>query len=198
MIRKAAAALMCATGLVASATGVVGAQPSNHAANGVFRFSDGGAVATGAARLVTNDAGATVSVRTAELAAEPHTAWWVVFNHPEHCTDPFAGGFQCGPGDLPFLGGHRDVEFSLLYAAGNGRSGHAGFGAGSAPRHHRCVHGPRTGQPPRRGDPSGDPHARTDHPAHGGTAAPYVGTVRRQHRPLLLAATARRTLAFVG
>ena len=57
--------------------------------------------------------------------------WWVVFNHPGHCTDPFAPGFQCGPGDLPGYGGDPRVQFSLLYAAGNvvGRSGQAGFGA---------------------------------------------------------------------
>lgn len=131
MIRRATTALLCVAGLVAGATGVAGAQPSNHMSSAVFRFSDGGAVAGGVARLVTNDAGATISVRTAELAGEPHTVWWVVFNHPEHCADPFATGFQCGPGDLPFLGGDPDVKFSLLYAAGNvvGHSGNAGFGA---------------------------------------------------------------------
>lgn len=130
MLGQAVAAMLCVSGLIAATPGVAGAEPSKRFSSGVFRFSDGGAVGAGAARLVTNDAGATISVRTAELAAEPHTVWWVVFNHPEHCADPFAPGFQCGPGDLPFNGGDARVEFSLLYAAGNvvGNSGHAGFG----------------------------------------------------------------------
>ncbi len=130
MMGRAAAALLCVAGLIGGTTGLAGAESSNHVLSRVFRFSDGAAVGAAAARLVTNDAGATISVRTAELAAEPHTVWWVVFNHPEHCADAFAPGFQCGPGDLPFNGGDAKVQFSLLYAAGNvvGNSGHAGFG----------------------------------------------------------------------
>jgi hypothetical protein len=53
--------------------------------------------------------------------------WWVVFNHPEHCADPFDPGFECGAGDL-FAPG---VDASVRCAAANvvGRSVRAGFGA---------------------------------------------------------------------
>ncbi|HVL97723.1 MAG TPA: hypothetical protein VM324_00305 [Egibacteraceae bacterium] len=95
--------------------------------NVFFRFSDGQAVSSSAASLVTNAAGATMSLRTAELDRGAYTIWWVVFNHPQHCTDPFDPAFECGPGDL-FASG---VDASVLYAAGNvvGGSGRAGFGA---------------------------------------------------------------------
>lgn len=51
----------------------------------------------------------------------------MVFNHPEHCADPFDPGFECGAGDL-FAPG---VDASVRCAAANvvGRSVRAGFGA---------------------------------------------------------------------
>lgn len=95
--------------------------------NLVYRFADGQAVAGSAATLVTNHAGATLSLRTAELDRGAYTIWWVVFNNPENCTDPFDPSFECGPGDLSSAA----VKPSVLYATGNvvGGSGRAGFGA---------------------------------------------------------------------
>lgn len=95
--------------------------------NVVHRFSDGQAVGASAATLVTGPSGATLSLRTAELDRGAYTVWWVVFNQPEHCTDPFDPAFECGSGDL-FAPG---VDASVLYAAGNvvGGSGRTGFGA---------------------------------------------------------------------
>lgn len=124
-IRTALTASLAASLLVAGLAGPVAADGPIH--NQVYRFSDGQAVATSAATLVTNPSGATLTARTAELARGAYTVWWVVFNHPEHCTDPFDAAFECGSGDL-FAPG---VDASVLYATGNvvGGSGRTGFGA---------------------------------------------------------------------
>jgi hypothetical protein len=86
MIRKAVLALTSVAVLVLGGAEPAGAEASKHTSSAVFRFSDGGLVGTSAARLVTNDDGATFSIPTAELEAGPHTLWWIVFNHPEHWT----------------------------------------------------------------------------------------------------------------
>lgn len=95
--------------------------------NTLYRFVDGQPVATSAASLRTNASGATMSLRTAELDRGAYTVWWVVFNHPEHCTDPYSPDIECGEGDL-FA---EAVQASVLYATGNvvGGSGRSGFGA---------------------------------------------------------------------
>jgi hypothetical protein len=94
----------------------------------VHRMADGTVVAGSHGTVVSNSSGVTLSVATSDLAPnEPHTVWWVVFNHPDQCSDPFAPGFECGPGDLERPG----VKASVLYATGSisGGNGHAGFGA---------------------------------------------------------------------
>lgn len=94
--------------------------------NAVYRFSDGQPVATSAATLVTTASGATLGLRTAELERGAYTIWWVIFNHPEHCTTNPAGPLVCGAGDLA----NAAVLGSLQYAAGHvaGGSGRANFG----------------------------------------------------------------------
>jgi len=57
------------------------------------------------------------------------TMWWVVFNHPEECTNG-AGGFRCGEPDLLIMGGDEAVEGSVLQAGGQivGPDGDGHFG----------------------------------------------------------------------
>ena len=119
--------------LAASAM-LVGAGGVAHAGTGtsdVRRFSDGSVVAGGWSKIVTNDAGASMTLHTAELAAgDVVTVWWVVFNAPQSCTHG-EGPYRCGPGDLPPFGGDGSAEPSFLYASGHviGGSGTANFGA---------------------------------------------------------------------
>ena len=94
----------------------------------VHLFSDGSAVVGAEAGLVTNDTGASMTLRTAELTpGDAVTVWWVVFNHPENCSGPAPGHpFQCGRSDL-FV---PSVGASVLYAAGHviGETGTGDFG----------------------------------------------------------------------
>lgn len=119
------------TALTAAALAVVMSPPASAAAgqtaSEVYRFSDGGPIPGAGALLVANDGGVTLRVNTVEVAPEAHTVWWVVFNNPEFCQDPFAAGMECGAGDLE----NAAVQASVLYAAGNvtGSSGRSSYGA---------------------------------------------------------------------
>lgn len=92
----------------------------------VQRFADGSAVAGASSTLLRNETGATFSLHTRELAAG-HTimVWWVIFNHPENCSNGMFG-LRCGEGDLF----EPSVEASAVYGAGHviGGSGVAGYG----------------------------------------------------------------------
>jgi hypothetical protein len=46
------------------------------------------------------------------------TMWWVVFNHPELCTNG-EGGLRCGEPDLLTMGGDEAIEGSVLHAGGH-------------------------------------------------------------------------------
>jgi len=119
--------VLAATAMFLSAGGVA------HAGSGtsdVRRFSDGSEVPGAWSKLVTNDAGASMTVHTTGLpAGDVVTVWWVVFNEPQNCTHG-EGPYRCGPGDLPPFGGDGSAEPSLVYATGHviGGSGSANFG----------------------------------------------------------------------
>ncbi len=58
------------------------------------------------------------------------TMWWVVFNHPELCTNP-EGGLRCGEPDLLIMGGDEAIEGTVLNAGGHivGPDGAGHFGS---------------------------------------------------------------------
>jgi len=58
------------------------------------------------------------------------TMWWVVFNHPELCTNG-EGGLRCGEPDLIIMGGDDAIEGTVLHAAGHivGPDGAGHFGS---------------------------------------------------------------------
>ncbi len=90
---------LIAGSLLSVATTVLAA-PSQHNETTVNYFADGSFVAGSSSTLVTNDAGATMTLHTSDLpAGHVITVWWVVFNHPENCTSG-EGGLRCGEGDL--------------------------------------------------------------------------------------------------
>ena len=73
-----------------------------------------------------------VSATFATTGLEPGhvvTMWWVVFNHPELCTNG-EGGLRCGEPDLLIFGGDEAIEGTVLTAAahivGPDGSGHFG------------------------------------------------------------------------
>jgi hypothetical protein len=79
-----------------------------------------GAVAT----LVTNDAGASMTLRTSGLApSHPHTVWFVAVNQPDQClTQP------CTPTDILFRTEAVQAEVAYLTGSVVGNNGMAGFG----------------------------------------------------------------------
>jgi len=127
MVVKKLIVLLAATAMCVSAGGVA------HAGTGtsdVHRFADGSVVPDGWSKVVTNDAGASMTLHTTELpAGDVVTVWWVVFNAPQNCTHG-EGPYRCGPGDLPPFGGDGSAEPSFLYATGHviAGSGTANFG----------------------------------------------------------------------
>lgn len=97
----------------------------------VYMLSDGPVVTGASSKLTRNDSGVSTTIHTSKLpAGHAVTVWWVVFNHPEHCTHG-SGAAHCGPGDLLLLGGDPAVEGTVLYAAGHviGGSGVGNYGA---------------------------------------------------------------------
>ena len=73
----------------------------------------------GRSRLRRGENGVSMMLRTRKL--EPHaayTTWWVIFNHPEHCS-----GGVCGADDFAKL----EVGASLLWATGS-NANHRGRG----------------------------------------------------------------------
>jgi hypothetical protein len=113
---------------------LVGAGGPAHAGSGVSdvrRFSDGSAVPGAWSALVTNSAGASMTLHTTGLTpGDAVTVWWVIFNAPQNCTHG-EGPYRCGPGDLPPYGGDGSAQPSVLYATGHviGGTGTANFGA---------------------------------------------------------------------
>lgn len=118
--------------LAVAALSVAAAPPgaaaaATHTQSHVYRFGDDSIVAGAGARLTANDNGITLRLNTVELAPGVHTVWWVVFNNPEFCQDPYLDSIECGEGDLD----NAAVQTSVLYAAGNvtGSSGRSSYGA---------------------------------------------------------------------
>jgi hypothetical protein len=83
------------------------------------------AVVPGAtAKLVTNDSGAHVTLRTSGLAAgHPHTVWFVAINRPDQCL-----AATCTTADVLFRTEAVDAEVVYLTGSVVGNNGTAGFG----------------------------------------------------------------------
>lgn len=127
--------------------------------------------------LVTYQEGASAVVATSGL--EPGhavTLWWVVFNHPELCTNG-ALGLRCGEGDLLLFGGDAGIEGTVLYGAGHivGPDGAGHFGVYLASGDTTRV----LGEGPGLSDPLGaDIHlvVRTHGPVQPGLFAEALST----------------------
>jgi hypothetical protein len=123
---------MLITGVAAAMLALAGG--TAQAARGlsdVRRFSDGSAVPGAWSALVTDGAGASLTLHTTGLApGDVVTVWWVIFNAPQQCAHG-EGPYRCGPGDLPPFGGDGSAQPSVLYATGHviGGTGKADFGA---------------------------------------------------------------------
>lgn len=79
------------------------------------------------ARLVTNDNGARLQVQTSGLTpGHAVTAWWVIFNYPENCSDGVCGGDDAFPPP-----GNLAAGASVSFATGHviGGKGKGNFGA---------------------------------------------------------------------
>jgi hypothetical protein len=86
------------------------------------------------AKLVTNDNGIHMTLRTSGLeAGHAYTIWWVIFNAPENCDGGMFGGqlLTCVPADVLRPGNHAVVAGEVAYATGHvvGGSGNASFAA---------------------------------------------------------------------
>lgn len=80
---------------------------------------------------VAYEAGISGSIHTTGLTpGHAVTMWWVVFNHPENCTNPTVAS-RCGEGDILVSGGDESVDGNVLYASGHviGPDGEGNFGA---------------------------------------------------------------------
>lgn len=107
-----------------------------HQRSAVYSFHNELApVPDASATLVRNANGVGFTIDTSALQpGHAYTVWWIIFNHPEYCTDPLLPGLQCGIGDLDFpeFGLHGDprVQATILRAGGHvvGGNGRAGFG----------------------------------------------------------------------
>jgi hypothetical protein len=128
--------ILVVVGLVAVFVTPVTARNNNVTTADVFEFDPfpvpGEQVEGGWAQLKTNDQGATLHLKTAEL--EPGTAvtiWWVIFNQPENC-EGYPDG-SCGLIDLE----NPDVVPEITYATGAviGSNGKANFQADLAVGH---------------------------------------------------------------
>ena len=128
MVVKKLIVAMASMAMLIVASGIAHAGPGT---SDVRLFSDGSAVPGAWSSLVTNGAGASMTLHTTGLTpGDVVTVWWVVFNAPQNCTHG-EGPYRCGPGDLPPFGGDGSAEPSLLYATGHviGGSGTATYGA---------------------------------------------------------------------
>ena len=100
---------------------------AQHDIKPVRLFSDGSSVPGSWSTLLRTSSGVTMTLHTSGLASgDAVTIWWVVFNHPEFCSQGVFG-LRCGKGDLA----NPSVDASVLYAAGHviGGDGVANYGA---------------------------------------------------------------------
>ena len=59
----------------------------------VYQFADGSEVDDSFARLTRYDNGVTTAISTSDLVeGEVYTLWWVIFNHPENCSEGICNG----------------------------------------------------------------------------------------------------------
>lgn len=102
-----------------------------HSTTKVSMLSDGSAVQGAWSKLQRNDSSVSTTLHTSKLpSGHAVTMWWLVFNHPEHCTNG-SGTARCGDDDLLMRGGDQKVEGTVLRAAGHviGGSGVGNYGA---------------------------------------------------------------------
>lgn len=119
---------------------LAGAAPAGattaHQTSDVYSFETGLQQVDGAsASLVRNTNGVGFTLDTSQLKpGHGYTVWWIIFNYPEHCSDPLLSGLDCGIGDLNApefgLNGDPRIESTIVRAAGHvvGGTGEAGFG----------------------------------------------------------------------
>lgn len=114
-LRLLAAVAVASVTLIAPAT-VAGAAAAQHNTAPVFVFGHPTEIIPGAtSTLVTNDAGATMTLHTTRLSpGHVVSVWWVVFNQPQACAGG-QGGLRCGHSDLS----NAAVQASVLYASGH-------------------------------------------------------------------------------
>lgn len=126
-LRYLAAVAVASVALIGPAT-VAGADAARHNTAPVFVFGHPAETIPGAtSTLVTNDAGAAMTLHTSRLSpGHAVTVWWVVFNRPQACTGG-EGGLRCGPSDLS----NAAVQASVLFASGHiiGGDGTGDWGA---------------------------------------------------------------------
>jgi|GEM_PF-1513019 len=97
----------------------------------VHDFPDGPTKAGASSTLVRNDAGVTGTFLAPNLnPGDTYTFWWVIFNHPENCSDGV-----CGLDDAAPFPGNPAVGVSLVIGGGQviGNSGDGYFGSHLAP-----------------------------------------------------------------
>lgn len=115
--------------LLLTALSFVGSS-ANRTTSTVHWMGDLSEVDGASATLVRHNDGVSYTLHTNGLTSgDAVTNWWVVFNNPEHCTNPTAAiGSLCGFDDLD----NADVAASILFAAGHvvGNGDHGNF-AGS-------------------------------------------------------------------
>ncbi len=138
--------LVALVGLLAGAISV-SAAPAQQSSSAVYQFNgtplEGQIIPGTSSKLVRNDSGVSMNLKTTQLeAGSVVTIWWVVFNNPSACS--FGDGVlaQCAEMDL-FAS--PDAMPSIMYAAGhvignNGKGNFAGhLSAGDASG---CYTGP--------------------------------------------------------
>jgi hypothetical protein len=128
MRRRRSVLLAAAAALLVLAPLQAAAASATHSSSPVFAVPPPLPPAqVGGSSLVRTDAGVSAALHTTGLTpGDAVTLWWVVFNNPEACENPFATS-PCGPPDVP----NADAQGSVVHAGGRivGQEGAAGFGA---------------------------------------------------------------------
>lgn len=92
--------------------------PSTTSSTGLIDFHDGSPEGDGTSHLTRTDGMALVMVEAENLVAgNAYTAWWVVFNQPENCSDE-----ACGEDDIFLPSGDLNVDGVLASEIGIGNA----------------------------------------------------------------------------
>lgn len=117
-----------ALALMAMLVGVVVASGPS-ASSAVYRLTDFSEVLGSSASLVSNERGATATLKTSGLPAGTYTTWWLIWNNPDACQNPnpILVGTQCTLADKDNV----EVGFSVVYGTGHvvGSNGVGNFGS---------------------------------------------------------------------